>query len=269
MATRPAPGSDFYYALLYGPATRRDQLAAINELKSELCTIGLTVSDLGVARIKLDWWRAEAEHLINGDPRHRLTQVYYDNYPAEPSLGDALRALVDGLEKELGGRTLATRDDQWAWFDATFGPLYAVHAAVSARAVKISASPWQSLGRWIEIGYSLLYLKPMAQQNLRRLPAVKLAAANCTWDDIEAGRNCAAVANLLETETRIAIENIADITNQTPHRIRRHQRSLFTLGRIVQQALIEMRADGCRIWQHRIELTPLRKLWIAWRMGFL
>jgi phytoene synthase len=268
MATRPAPGSDFYYALLYGPAARRDQLAAINELRVELCTIGLTVSDVGVARIKLDWWRGETERLVSGDPRHRLTQAYYDNYRAEPTIGDALLALVNGLDEELGGRTLATDDDQWAWFDVTFGPLYTVHALVSAQAGGISAGPWRRLGRWIEIGYSLLYLKPMAQRKLRRLPAAKLAAANCTWDDIEAGRNSAAVVKLLDTETRIAIENIADIISRAPRRIRRDQRPLFTLGRIVQQSLVEMREDGCRIWQHRIELTPLRKLWIAWRMGF-
>ena len=54
-------GSDFYYASLYVPASSREQLTAINALKVEVSAIPLTVSDAGVARVKLEWWRIEAE----------------------------------------------------------------------------------------------------------------------------------------------------------------------------------------------------------------
>ena len=37
------------------------------------------------------------------------------------------------------------------------------------------------------------------------------------------------------------------------------------LAEILLVTLAEIRRDGYRILHHRIALTPLRKLWIAWR----
>jgi len=259
-------GSDFYYASLYEHTRAREQHRAINALKVELCAIPLTVSDTEVARVKLAWWDTEAADLINGNPHHPLTQDYYATYGNVAEVGRALAALSNGLDDELGGRQLATRDDQWAWFDNTFGPLYAVHASVSTQIIEVAPDGWQALGRWIEIGYSLLYLKPLMLRNLKRLPAADLAASSCHWADIESGNNRTAVVQLLQREVQITRDNIADILKRAPRHLRRIHRPLFTLGRIVERTLIEMQKDGYRAWRHRIELTPLRKLWIAWRM---
>lgn len=265
---QPAPGSDFYYAILYVPTARREQLAVINALKNELCAIPLTVSDPGIARIKLEWWRAEAERLLQGQARHPLTQSYSQTNRAIGGLHDALCALVRGLDDELGGRHLATRDDQHAWFDSTFGPYYALCMAVSAGNETLPPGQWQTLGRWIEIGTSLLDLKPLATRRLRRLATAELIAAGCTWDDMESGCHDTAVVEMLDRQTRFTIENITNILHAAPRDIQRRQRPVFTLARIVRQTLVEMRNDGYRVWQHRIELTPLRKLWLAWRTRF-
>jgi len=268
IAPLPPAGSDIYYALLYGPRAPCKQLAAINALKAEICAVPVSVSDVGVARIKLEWWRLEAARFVTGEAVHRLTQTYAHYYGADDRIGNALHALIGGLDGELGGRSLPTSEQQWAWFDTTFGPLYAVQATVLANTEVITTSQWQNLGRWIEIGYSLLNLKPLAARNLIRLPEVNLDAAGCTWDDIQSGRKRVAVAELVDRECAIAIDHIADIIAHTPNKTRRKLLPLFTLACIVQHALVELREDGCRIWQHRIELTPLRKLWLAWRMRF-
>lgn len=267
-SSQPPPGSDLYYALLYLAKAQAKQLATLHALKVELCTIPVSVSDVGVARVKLEWWRLEAERLTAGEPRHLLTRTYLDNYGADGSVGNALAALVSGLDGELGGRRLATREEQFAWFDTTFGPLYALQASILARDEEITPEHWQYLGRWIEIGYALLNLKPLAVHNLRRIPTENLVACGCTWDDIDGGRPSVHVAELVKRECDVAIANIAELIASTPKKARRIQQPLFTLGCIVQNALIELTADGCRIWQHRIELTALRKLWLAWRMRF-
>jgi len=45
----------------------------------------------------------------------------------------------------------------------------------------------------------------------------------------------------------------------------RSQQSAVILAEILLVTLAEIRRDGYRILHHRIALTPLRKLWIAWR----
>jgi phytoene synthase len=46
---------------------------------------------------------------------------------------------------------------------------------------------------------------------------------------------------------------------------RRAQRPGLVMAAIYRTLLDEIRADGCRVLTRRISLTPLRKLWIAWR----
>ncbi len=265
----PTPGSDLYYALLYITKTHRERLAAINALKAELCAIPVLVSDVGVARVKLEWWRVEADRLIAGDPRHQLTQTYHDKFGADAELSHALDALVAGLDDELGGHRLATREHQFAWFDRTYGPLYALQAAILAPGQDIITNRCNELGRWIEIGYSLLNLKPLVARDIRRLPLESLTVAGCTWDNLSTGNPADVIATLVASECDLAIDGIAEIATGTPKETRRQQQPLFSLAAIVQHTLIELREDRSAVWRHRIELTPLRKLWIAWRMRYL
>ena len=46
---------------------------------------------------------------------------------------------------------------------------------------------------------------------------------------------------------------------------RKTQRAGIVMAAIYQALLEEIRADGCRVLTQRTSLTPVRKLWIAWR----
>jgi phytoene synthase len=46
---------------------------------------------------------------------------------------------------------------------------------------------------------------------------------------------------------------------------RRSQRAGLVMAAIYRALLDEIRADGCRVLTHRTSLTPIRKLWIAWK----
>jgi phytoene synthase len=37
------------------------------------------------------------------------------------------------------------------------------------------------------------------------------------------------------------------------------------MAAIYRTLLDEIRRDGCHVLMHRVKLTPIRKLWIAWR----
>ncbi|MFN3630370.1 MAG: squalene/phytoene synthase family protein, partial [Casimicrobiaceae bacterium] len=50
-----------------------------------------------------------------------------------------------------------------------------------------------------------------------------------------------------------------------PEQARRDQRPGLAMGAIYRALAEEIRADGFRVLTHRITLTPIRKLWIAWK----
>jgi 15-cis-phytoene synthase len=268
---RGHPGSDMHYALLYAPSHLRDHLALINALKSELSAIPVSVSDPGVAHIKLAWWLNEVERTSNGDPTHQLTKSYVANYAHKLDISSALGALIAGLDEEIGGRQFSTRNDQIEWFDRTFGPTYQAQMSLMADpdADVGEIANVVELGRLIEIGYSLLNLRISSRRNLRRVPSDSLFSAGCKWDDISSGQAATAVATLLFSESEFVLDKLAAIHHALARRTQRAYLPLITLSKLVQFTLMEMRDDGCRIWQHRVELTPIRKLWIAWRNRFV
>ncbi len=50
-----------------------------------------------------------------------------------------------------------------------------------------------------------------------------------------------------------------------PAEDRRAQRAGLIMAAIYRALLVEIGRDGCHVLQHRIALTPLRKLWLAWK----
>ena len=52
---------------------------------------------------------------------------------------------------------------------------------------------------------------------------------------------------------------------QLPAQDRRAQRPGLVMAAIYRTLLREIRRDGCRVLDRHMALTPIRKLWIAWR----
>ncbi|MEJ2577383.1 MAG: squalene/phytoene synthase family protein, partial [Gammaproteobacteria bacterium] len=98
-------GSDLYYALLSLPPAQRSAIAAAHALRSELADVVEKVSDAGLSRIKLDWWRREIEQLRVGSPSHPVTRSLWSavgeaTLPVEP-----LRRMIDATEADLARPT--------------------------------------------------------------------------------------------------------------------------------------------------------------------
>jgi len=258
-------GSDFYYASLYRPREERERVRLLDAIKSQITAIPLSVSDRGVARVKLDWWHSEAAELADGRPRHELTRAYHRRFGIDDGIAPALHALITGLDDELGREYMSTRAAQLAWFDHTFGPVYRLYAQRGDSVPDDVGLVFTELARWIEMGYALLQIKALALRHLHRFPNDALETAVCTWDDVINGTHTDAVVSFVAAEASHIGAALAERRAQLPAALGPRARTLSTLADIVGRTLAELRADGCRVWQHRITLTPVRKLWCAFR----
>lgn len=66
------PGSGPYYVARFSPAPRRNEVAAWFAWFSLIDQAVLQSGAPGVTRLKLDWWRNEAERMANGSAQHPL-----------------------------------------------------------------------------------------------------------------------------------------------------------------------------------------------------
>jgi 15-cis-phytoene synthase len=75
------------------------------------------------------------------------------------------------------------------------------------------------------------------------------------------------IRRLLEFQAKRARDYYRSALRQLPSADRYNQRSGLIMAAIYEKLLDEIEADGYRVLEQRISLTPLRKLWIAWRVA--
>ena len=100
------------------------------------------------------------------------------------------------------------------------------------------------------------------------LPADELAQFGVGAEDILHSRYSEAFRRLMTFQIERAERYYEQALAQLPAQDRRAQRAGLAMAAIYRALLAEIRRDGCRVLDRRMALTPLRKLWIAWRTWF-
>jgi phytoene synthase len=97
------------------------------------------------------------------------------------------------------------------------------------------------------------------------LPLDELARYGISETDILHARQTDGFRRLMEFQIERALGYYRSAFDKLPPVDRRAQRPGIVMAAIYQTTLDEIRRDGCQVLTQRISLTPIRKLWIAWK----
>jgi 15-cis-phytoene synthase len=97
------------------------------------------------------------------------------------------------------------------------------------------------------------------------IPQEDLARFGLAAEDILARREDPRFSALMAFEADRAIGYYERACERLAPEDRRRQRAGLIMAAIYRATLEEIRRDGYRVLDRRIALTPLRKLWIAWK----
>jgi phytoene synthase len=97
------------------------------------------------------------------------------------------------------------------------------------------------------------------------LPLDELARYGVTVTDIAQARHTDNFRHLMEFQIERALGYYRAAFAKLSAQDRKTQRAGIIMAAIYQTLLEEIRADGCRVLTQRTSLTPVRKLWIAWK----
>jgi phytoene synthase len=243
------PGTSAYYVIRFAPLSQQDALVALFGWRRELIRIGTALSEPALARIKLQWWREEIERAAAGKAQHPLARRLATAMAARALPVEPLDAMAEAAEADLRGETpqsLAALDAHCDQAGGAFGELL-------ARATGEDPALGRRLGtaaRRVEV---LRDLGADLRRSRCRLPHAELARAGLAADRLLQAENRAALAPLL---ARLAAEARLDGRHPGP------------AGRwyALRRALLdEVARDPAAVLDGHVALTPLRKLWIAWR----
>jgi len=258
-------GSSFYYSFLFLPPNRRRAITALYAYCREVDDVVDECQDPQIAATKLAWWRLELDNLYAGKPEHPVTQALLPvlsefNLPQEQLL-----EIIDGMEMDL-------QQSRYLDFKALSLYCYRVASVVGLLAAEIfgfTDRRTQKYAHDLGMAFQLTNIIRDVGEDARRgrvyLPLDELKRFDVPVSDILNSRYSDNFKKLMEFQIERAEHYYAQAMSQLPDIDRKTQRPGLVMAAIYRTVLDEIKHDGCQVLSQRTSLTPLRKLWIAWR----
>lgn len=259
------PGSALYYALLQLPPSRRDAAYAVHAFCQEVAEIHATVGDAGVAHAKLDWWGIEIGNLFAGKPVHPVTKALLPVIADTGLSRAAFDAVLHGAEMDLAQMRYLDFAGLSHYCDAAGGTAAALAAHVYGFQDPDTPARAHDLGRAITLARRVTDVGIDARTGYIYFPVDELQQFGVTAADLKNGRYSPAFVALMQFQTERAQRAMRDAAAAIPKRDRRRQKPLLALAALQDALLDEVAASDFQVLHQRIDLTPLRKFWRAWR----
>jgi phytoene synthase len=97
------------------------------------------------------------------------------------------------------------------------------------------------------------------------IPAAEMQEFGVSTEMLTKPHTTPSLRNLFEFQAQRARQYYRSAMDTLPDTDRYAQRAGMIMAAIYEKLLDEIEADGYRVLEHRIGITPIRKLWIAWR----
>ncbi len=260
-----ASGSSFYYSFLFLPAARRRAITALYAFCREVDDTVDECSDAQLAASKLGWWRAELANLYAGKPQHPVTKALAPHTEHFSISSGRLNEIIDGMEMDLR----QTRYLDWAGLERychhVAGVVGLLAAGIFGYRDPQTLRYAEQLGIAFQLTNIIRDVGEDARKNRIYLPMDELRQFGVPASDILQGRETGEFRKLMAFEADRARNHYRQALQALPDPDRRSQRPGLIMAAIYRALLEEIERDGFRVLTSRTALTPLRKLWIAWK----
>jgi phytoene synthase len=258
-------GSSFYYSFLFLPPDRRRAITALYAFCREVDDVVDECADTEVAQTKLAWWRKEIAGTFAGLAQHPVAQalipvVRVFNLPQE-----RFQDVIDGMDMDL-------RFNRYPDFATLESYCYRVAGVVGLMAAEIfgyrdpaTLEYAKKLGTAFQLTNIIRDVGEDARRGRIYLPLDELARFGLSASDVIHLQDSEALQRLIEFQIGRAEEYYRLAFAALPEQDRKAQRPGLVMAAIYQRVLAEIRDGGCKVLDRRTSLTPIRKLWIAWR----
>jgi 15-cis-phytoene synthase len=260
-----ASGSSFYYSFLFLPAERRRAITALYAFCREVDDIADEVKDVGIARTKLAWWRTEVANLFAGHPQHPVTQALAP-FIAEYGIDRArMNEIIDGMEMDLVYHRYPDFESLKLYCHRVAGVVGQLAASIFGFANPATLEYAEALGLAFQLTNIIRDVGEDARRERVYIPQDELARFELSVEDILARRGGEAFRSLMAFQAERAQSYYDLAYAKLAPEDRANQRAGLIMAAIYRTLLGEIRRDRYDVLDKRIALTPLRKLWIAWK----
>ncbi len=262
-------GSSFYYSFRFLPSERRRAITALYAFCREVDDIADEIQDVNIARAKLGWWRAEVANLFAGHPTHPVSKALQ---PATQqfSVDEArLNEIIDGMEMDLSRHRYQDFASLQLYCHRVAGVVGQLSASIFGFQNPKTLEYAENLGLAFQMTNIIRDVGEDARRDRIYLPQEDLQKFGVSNADILNCKQTAAFEMLMVFQAKRAKSLYDAAFAALSPEDRRPQRPGLIMSAIYRTLLNELERDGFKVLNQRTSLTPLRKLWIAWKTWVL
>lgn len=260
-------GSSFYYSFMFLPELKRRAITALYAFCREVDDVVDECKEESIAHSKLNWWREEISNLYADKPNHPVTQALLPLLKDFNLAEEYFIEIIDGMEMDLNISRYENFKDLSLYCYRAASVVGLLSAEIFGFSNRQTLRYAHDLGMALQLTNILRDVREDAERGRIYIPLDELKQFNVSIHDLSHPVTSDSVKALFKHQADRAREYYIKAFNLLPEEDRFKQRTGLIMAEIYQSILNEIEQDGFRVLEHKIKLTPLRKLWIAWRQS--
>ena len=264
-----ASGSSFYYAFLFLPAPRRAAITAFYAFCREVDDVVDDAVDLGVAATKLAWWSTEVAQAYAGRPSHPVMQALMPHTATYGIAQRHLQSVIEGCQMDLEQTRYLDYPNLQRYCHLVAGVVGEVAAAIFGQTQAQTTTYAHTLGQALQLTNIIRDVGEDAQRGRIYLPVNELQRFDVKAHEILKRVPSERFQALMAFQAQRAHALYDEAFALLPEADHRSQKPGLMMASIYRSLLREIEAQNFPVLERRVRLTPLRKLWLAWKVQAL
>ena len=258
-------GSSFFYAFLFLEADQRRAMMALYAFCREVDDIADEISEQSVAMQKIGFWRDELHQAFHGKPQHPVgieLKWACTHFSLDEEL---LVEILDGMLMDISGKPILKASDLSLYCYRVAGVVGLLSIEIFGYRSRKSRDFATSLGEALQLTNILRDLKSDAAIGRIYLPQEDRVRFKVADQDFRDGTMSEGMKALLQHYGEKAEKAYQQALEELPAEDRASLRPSLLMASIYHAQFRRLKSSGFDSWHHEIRISPLRKMWIAWR----
>ena len=262
-------GSSFYYAFLFLPAERRAAITAFYAFCREVDDVVDEISDPSVAQSTLAWWQKEVQQAFAGHPSHPVMHALMPHVKVYDIEAHHLLSVIDGCQMDLTQTRYLDFAGLQRYCHLVAGVVGEVAAKIFGQTDAATTLYAHKLGLAFQLTNILRDVGEDAMRGRIYLPIDELKQFDVKAQDLMQRQYSDRFTALMKFQAARAHSLYDEAMSLLPAADKRTQKPGLMMASIYRTLLREIEADNFQVLHQRVSLTPLRKLWLAWKVQAL
>lgn len=257
--------SSFYSSFRFLSRQRRLAITALYAYCREVDDAVDECTDPALAHKRLAAWREEIHAMLKGKPSHPVTCALHPHLASYDLRGEYFHALIDGMQMDLN-------QTRYPDFSALSSYCWHVAGVVGILAARIFGATQPQTMQYAEklgLAFQLTNIIRDVGEDVRLgriyLPENEMTRFGVSRDDIMNLRHTENFSACMASMAKHAHAAYNEAFSLLPEADRKNQKPGLIMAEIYRTLLLEIEAGGFKVLHRRISLSPLHKLWLAWK----